>query len=108
MRLHDEFEWDSVKAAGNRRKHGVTFEDAAAVLRDEQGDVYHVDKPDDAGSTGEDRYLTWGSHPDNRSLVLLVCWTDRSTDETRITRIISARRARPHERKTYAEEIHEP
>jgi hypothetical protein len=28
------FEWDPKKAAMNRRKHGVTFEEATSALRD--------------------------------------------------------------------------
>lgn len=30
-----EFEWDPSKAAANIRKHGVTFDEAATVFRDE-------------------------------------------------------------------------
>jgi uncharacterized protein len=105
MRLHEEFEWDPKKAASNSLKHRVSFEVAAAVLADEEGDVYHFDDPDDTASLGEDRYRTLGSLPADRRIVLLICWTDRSTDEAKVTRIISARLAGPHERKTYAKKI---
>ena len=27
-----EFEWDAAKAAGNRRKHGVSFDEATEVF----------------------------------------------------------------------------
>lgn len=106
MRLHDHFEWDSKKAEANRKKHqGVTFDDAAAVLGDDQGDARHLEKTDDAHSMGEDRYVTIGSHPAERRIILKISWTDRSTKEEKITRIISARPATPRERKRYAEEI---
>jgi uncharacterized DUF497 family protein len=104
----ERFSRRTVKAAGNRRKHRATFEVAATVLADEEGDVYRIDEPDDENSVGEDRFQTWGSLPTDRSVVLLICWTDRSTEETRVTRIISARLAGPRERRTYAEKIREP
>jgi uncharacterized DUF497 family protein len=106
MKLHDKFGWDPKKAKGNPKKHGgVTFDDAAAVLGDDQGDVFHVEVFDDAHSMREDRHITTGSHPANRRIVLIISWTDRSTDEGQITHIISARPATPQERKRYAEAI---
>jgi uncharacterized DUF497 family protein len=106
MRFHDKFEWDPRKAKANARKHdGVTFDDAAAVLGDDQADVYHVEAYDDEHSTDEDRQVTLGSHPEDRRIVLRVSWTDRSAGKERITRIISARLATPTERKRYAKEI---
>jgi uncharacterized DUF497 family protein len=35
--LHENFEWDEQKARKNLRKHGVSFDDAALVLADEEG-----------------------------------------------------------------------
>ncbi len=35
-----EFEWDAEKAAGNLRKHGVSFEEAASVFNDAQATAY--------------------------------------------------------------------
>src|SRR4051794_39413520 len=106
MKLHDKFEWDPSKARSNPKKHGgVTFDDAAAVLGDDQADVFHLEQYDDAHSMGEQRQITTGSHPYNRRIVLIVSWTDRSTDEEQITRIISARLATPLERENYAEAI---
>jgi uncharacterized DUF497 family protein len=63
MRLHHEFEWDPRKAAANWNKHRVTFEEAEVVLGDDEGDVYHVEAPDDEHGVSEDRYITTGSHP---------------------------------------------
>lgn len=85
MRLHESFEWDPRKAQTNARKHRVTFEDAAAVLGDDQGDVFHLEEYDDAHSMTEDRYITIGSHPADRSILLVIVWTDRSTPFTRVT-----------------------
>ena len=35
-----EFEWDVDKAATNRKKHGVTFEEAAAVFADSLAAIF--------------------------------------------------------------------
>jgi uncharacterized DUF497 family protein len=107
MKLHDGFEWNPKKAQTNARKHGVTFDDAAVVLGDDQADVYHIERYDDAHSLDEDRSVTIGSHPADRSVVLYISWTDRSTKDERITHIISVRVATKRERKQYASEISE-
>jgi uncharacterized DUF497 family protein len=105
MMLHESFEWDDDKARANEKKHGVTFDDAALVLADEDGDRFHVEEFDGQHSGGEDRYVTIASHPEDRGIVLIISWTDRSTDQANVTRIISARTAKPAERKKYAKEI---
>jgi len=105
MMLHENFEWDEDKAQKNLKKHGVSFDDAALVLSDEEGGTFHVEEYDREHSTGEDRYVTTASHPDDRSIVLVIAWTDRSTKHAKITRIISARAAKPAERKRYVKEI---
>lgn len=106
--LHDNFEWDEDKAHKNLKKHGVSFEDAALVLSDEDGDTFHVEEYNRRHSTGEDRYVTTASHPDDRGIVLVIAWTDRSTEHAKVTRIISARTANPAERKRYVKEISGP
>jgi uncharacterized DUF497 family protein len=105
MRLHHEFEWDEKKAKKNLNKHSVSFDDAARVLGDPAGDFYHIDERDEGHSEGEDRYITTASHPDDRRIILRISWTDRSTVDEPMTRIISARLATPGERKKYAKEI---
>ncbi len=108
MMLHDNFEWDEDKGRKNLKKHRVSFDDAALVLSDEDGDRYHLEEVDHKHSNEEDRYVTTASHPSDRSIVLIVSWTDRSTEDAKITRIISARAATSAERKRYAKEISDP
>lgn len=105
MILHEHFEWDEAKAQKNLKKHRVCFDDAALVLSDEDGDLFHIEEYDRQHSAGEDRYITTASHPEDRSIVLVIAWTDRSTEQARITRIISARAAKAAERKRYVKEI---
>ena len=105
MKLHDRFEWDTKKALVNARKHHVRFETAAVMLSDDQGDVYHCETSDDAHSFEEDRTITTGSHPADRSVILIVVWTERASKGKRITRIISARAATAREREQYVEKI---
>ena len=93
------------KARKNLQKHGVSFDDAALVLADEDGDAFHVEEYDGEHSAGEDRYVTTASHPADRTIVLIVAWTDRSTPTAKVTRIISARVATRAERNRYVKEI---
>jgi len=79
------------------------------VLSDDQGDLFHIEEYDDEHSVREDRFVTTGSDPFERSRVLvIVWWTERQEVQTRVTRIISARRATPRERKEYAAQIRPP
>lgn len=85
------FEWDSSKAASNFRKHGVTFNEASTVFDNPQAsETYDPDHSDE-----ENRYLLIGQSA--RGQVLIISYTDR---EDR-TRIISARKAEPRERREY-------
>jgi uncharacterized DUF497 family protein len=38
-------------------------------------------------------------------VIYIISWTDRSTDQAKVTRIISARKADKKERKRYVEEL---
>ncbi len=84
------FEWDPRKAEANQRKHGVTFEEAAATFLDPDARVF--DDPDH--SEGELRFLLIGTSPARR--VLLVVHVERGE----AVRIISARVARAREQAT--------
>ena len=86
-------EWDRAKAAQNIVKHGVSFEEAATVLRDPLSTT-GVD-PDH--SLGEQRFITF--RVSRRGRLLVVSHTDRDD----IIRIISAREATRRERTIYEE-----
>jgi uncharacterized DUF497 family protein len=89
-----EFEWDAAKAASNKRKHGVSFEEAKSVFYDE----FAVQFFDSENSELEvDRFLMLGLSSESR--MLLVCHCERDSGNT--IRIISARKATNNERKFY-------
>ena len=89
----EDFEWDDAKAALNWQNHGVTFE----MARDAFRDAFAVEWLDDAQDAAEPRFAMLGM-VENR--LLFVAYTMR---EDRI-RIISARKAEPHERRRYHDE----
>lgn len=87
------FEWDTVKAASNQKKHGVSFEEARSVFFDEYATQFF-----DAENSGtEDRFLMLGLS--SRTRILIVCHCERGDGD--IIRIISARKATRNERKHY-------
>jgi hypothetical protein len=88
-----QFQWDAEQAAINRRKHGVTFEDASSVF----GDPLALTFRDPDHSSGESRFLTFGVS--QAGVVLVVAHTQRG----RVIRLISARRATRAERRIYEE-----
>lgn len=88
------FEWDRDKAAQNRKKHGISFREAATVF----GDPLSITFPDFAHSEEEPRYITIGMT--ERGTMIVVA----HTEEEDTVRIISARRATRHERRFYEEE----
>jgi uncharacterized DUF497 family protein len=88
-----EFEWDDRKAAENLAKHAVSFELARRAFNDPFG----VERLDDRGDYGEDRYALIAM-VDER--LLFVSYTVRGDS----IRIISARGAESHERRQYHEE----
>lgn len=87
------FEWDKRKAAENRSKHGVSFEEAQTVFSDEHAIL--IDDPDH--SLEEERFLLLGLSADFRTLVVAHC--SREGDD--LIRIISARKATRMERNIY-------
>jgi len=89
-----KFEWDPGKARRNRRKHRVSFQEAATVF----GDPLAVTYADPDHSLLERRFITVGMSSAGK--VLIVAHADR--DEN--TRIISARKTTQSERKHYEEE----
>ena len=89
------FEWNKRKASDNKRKHGVTFEEARSAFLDENARVI----PDPEHSDDEDRFVLLGLSVQLRLLVVVHC----HREEDDVIRIISARKADRSERKQYSE-----
>jgi uncharacterized protein len=89
-----QFEWDADKAAANRRKHGVSFEEAQSVFDDPS----QQSEFDQEHSDQEDRWIVLGLS--SRFRLLLVAYTKRHE----AIRIISARRANKTETRRYTGE----
>lgn len=79
------FQWDDKKAAVNKAKHGVSFEEAKSVFYDEEH------------SKDEDRFVLLGLSANLRTLAVCHCY--RESDE--VIRLISARKADRAERAQY-------
>jgi hypothetical protein len=90
------FEWDPVKARSNRRKHGVTFEEAMHVFDDP-----HAHFEQDRSAGGELRWQAIGLV--GGVVLLLVAHTVREEGRDEVIRLISARRATGKERRQYGE-----
>ncbi len=84
-----QFEWNQDKALSNLQKHGVDFEDAIYIFTG-----LTLEFPDTRKDYGETRIIALGTL-DGR--VLVVVYTDRAD----VRRIISARKAKNHEQRTY-------
>ena len=91
------YEWDAKKARGNRRKHRISFEEAATVFLDPLALTF----PDPDHSIGEEREITIGRS--GRQQVVFVSHCRRGDR----VRIISARKTTRGERKQYEEGIGE-
>jgi uncharacterized DUF497 family protein len=88
-----EFEWDEDKSSSNKKKHRVSFEEAATVFADPLAAIFD----DEAHSEEEQREIIVGHSNKNR--LLLVSFTERAG----AIRIISARQATKRERQAYEE-----
>ena len=85
------FEWDPSRAAHNKRKHDVSFEEAAECFADPLALV--LDEPD-----YPDRLILIGESPRRR--LIFTVYVERATATIRI---ISARKATRTERRRYEE-----
>ena len=83
-------EWDEEKAASNRRKHGIDFDEAIEVL-------YGASLLRRSERKLEERWIAIG---ESEGRVIAVIFTWRGT----ALRIISARRARRNEKRAYHQE----
>ena len=86
------FEWDPRKARSNKRKHGISFEEAQTVFFDEQGLL--IDDPRPAGK--EERFILLGLSASLRLLVVVHALRYKD-----VIRIISARKATRLETREY-------
>jgi uncharacterized DUF497 family protein len=82
-----EFEWDPAKAAANLGKHGIDFEDVPWLF---EAPVL-VERSDRGGEP------RWKAVGELQGIGVAVAFTGRGP----AMRIISARRARTHERRAY-------
>ena len=85
-------EWDPQKAASNKRKHGVSFQEAVTCFADPSGllleDEVHPERLALIGVS-------------EKSRVPYTVFAELADD---VVRIISARKATTHERRRYEEE----
>jgi uncharacterized DUF497 family protein len=88
-----KFEWDAKKNATNRRKHGVSFEEAKTAFLDDYARVI----PDPEHSEDEDRFVLLGLSISVRVLIVCHCHRQRGN----VIRIISARKADQDEIEQY-------
>lgn len=84
-----QFEWDDAKNKINKIKHGINFKTAAKVFND----PYRIEDYDREHSQDEDRWNVIGMVDD----ILFVVYTERGDK----TRLISARKAEPADRRRY-------
>lgn len=89
------FEWDENKNEINKKKHGISFETAQEVFYDDNAILF--DDPDH--SVGEERFLIIGMTRSLKVCIVSHCYRDQDN----VIRLISAREATKHERKTYEE-----
>ena len=89
----EDGEWISAPLDANKRKHGVSFDEAKSVFADENGRLIH----DPDHSEDENRYILLGLSA--KLLLLVVVHIYQKNDES--IRIISARKATKTEVKTY-------
>jgi hypothetical protein len=90
------FDWDEKKNRRNRSKHKVSFETAALVFDDPRAVSRRERIEGD-----EERWQTLGLV--GGVVVLLVAHLYHEEDGEEVIRMISARKATPHERKIYEE-----
>ena len=91
------FEWDKNKNIINKKKHKISFEEAATVFSDERAILF--DDPEH--SYEEERFLIIGTSSSSKICTVSHCY--RGDDD--IIRIISARKATKNEQRVYEENL---
>lgn len=91
-----EFEWDDEKESTNRKKHGLSFSEAAGLFRSGNDflEIFDADHSED-----EDRFIAIG--PVTRGLVVVV-YTEAAEG---VVRIISAREATRREQALFRDHM---
>ncbi|HSW76853.1 MAG TPA: BrnT family toxin [Candidatus Saccharimonadales bacterium] len=87
------FDWNASKALSNKKKHGVSFEEAKSAFYDENALVIH----DPEHSDHEDRFVLMGRSKTTGLLVVCHCYREQGS----MIRIISARKATKKESSQY-------
>lgn len=90
------FDWDDNKAESNKKKHGVSFAEAATAFSDPNA----IEFLDEKNSDKEERWILVGLSA--RSHVLLVVFVER---EEKLIRIVSARKAVKEEVNQYFSKV---
>ena len=91
------FQWDENKNSINKKKHKVSFEEAATVFYDEEALMI----PDTEHSEQEERFLVLGESTRSNLLVVCHCYRESET----VIRIISARKATKTEKRQYIDRL---
>lgn len=91
-----KFEWDDKKNETNKKKHGISFEEAQTVFYDTEALL--IDDPEH--SQDEDRFIILGYSSRANLLVVCHCYREAET----VIRIISARKATKNETFQYHNE----
>ncbi|MBR4878084.1 MAG: BrnT family toxin [Rhodocyclaceae bacterium] len=91
------FDWDDEKEAKNLKKHGIPFEDAAAVFDDPLAKIF----PDPYRH--EQRYRIIGCF--ENTCLMVVHTSEEVDDDVILVRIISARKLDKSERKRYENDL---
>lgn len=89
------FTWDEKKNEINKKKHGLSFEEAREVFGDENAILF--DDPDH--SIEEERFLIIGAIRSKKICIVSHCYRDNDN----VIRLISARIATKNEKKIYQE-----
>ena len=85
-----KFEWDEAKRRVNLRKHGIDFADCPEIMQMPDSVTFL----DERGLYDEDRFRTFAWLSDQLILIAHTAFDDE-------VRIISARKVKRHEQKTY-------
>ena len=90
------YDWDENKNEKNKKKHGVSFEEAVSVFEDPDADIYR----EGSGNFDEERFRIVGWSSESRELFIIYCERTLKEDpgeedddfyENETIRIISAR-----------------